>query len=307
MSNTSSTETNDQLNERNNQTLNDIKTLQTNEMDLYSRLNNDKLTPEQKEQLMNQINQISQMRLSLYSTIKTMYDSAIQNASQSSNTMNQQMTAIKVIEDELNESKKKLNMIESQKNNKLRLVQINTYYGKQYDAYKSIMQIVVFTCIPIIILSILGNKGIIPDIVNTILVSIIIVIGSVLIGYLMIDLYNRDNMNFDEYNLYFNKSDAPSNSTTTDSSSSSDPWATTVKTCIGNECCDPSLSVYDPITNKCIPIKSTTTTSTTTEEAMISGHLSKYAFDVKAPVVSLCNKTNPKPSNSSELSLYARI
>jgi hypothetical protein len=233
------------------------------------------------------------MRIELYATLKDMYSYYQQDVSDSRNIMNQQMVSIDVIENELNDSKRRLNLLESQKNNKIRLVEINTYYGKQYDAHKEIMQIVAIICIPVLILSVLANKGILPPRLNTLLIGIISIIGLFIIGAKIIDLSNRDNMNFDEYDWYFNKDEAPTTSTEEDTNTSgSDPWETPTYTCSGAECCYEN-STYDEIQNKCIPNaqynanqatstsdSSSTTTSSETEAFTV---LSKYAYSANFP------------------------
>ena len=166
------------------------------------------------------------------------------------------MVSVDVIENELNDSKRRLNLLEEQKNNKIRLVEINAYYGKQYNAHKEIMQIIVIMCIPILFLNILANKGVIPSKLNILINIIIIVFGLTIIGYNIIDITNRSNMNFDEYSWYFNKANAPaltpitSDMETTDSNL--DPWGIPTFTCIGAECCNDN-STYDETQNKCIP------------------------------------------------------
>jgi hypothetical protein len=175
-------------------------------------------------------------------------------------------------------------------------VEINTFYGKQYDAHKQIMQIVVIVCIPVLILTVLANKGLIPPKISSLLTGIIIIIGLFIIGAKIIDLSNRDNMNFDEYDWYFNKDEAPTSSSEVDSSSSSDPWATPTYTCTGAECCYDN-STYDETQNKCIPTAqynanqakneatttTTTTSSTDTSETEAFTVLSKYASSANFP------------------------
>ena len=244
----------DNLQERNEQSLNDIKTLQTTEMKLYDSLENQSLSSDQKQQIIDRINQISQMRINLYANLKNMYSNYQQNVSSSRNILNDQLVSIDVIENELNDSKRRLNLLESEKNNKIRLVEINTYYSKQYNAHKEVMKTIVYICIPVLILTILANKGIVPLQLNILLSGVIIIIGVILIGYQILDLSNRDNMNYDEYNWYFDKNNADASLTSTDSSgtsSSSDPWATTASTCIGAECCN-DKTTYDETQNKCI-------------------------------------------------------
>jgi len=241
----------DNLQERNDKLLNNIKTLQTTEMKLYASLENQQLTYDQKQQIIDQINKTSQTRINMYAVLKDSYSNYQENVSTSRNTLNDQMVAIDVIENELNNSKRRLNYLQEEKSNKLRLVGINTYYGKQYNAHKEIMKTVVFICIPVLILTILANKGILPGQVNLLLSGIIIIIGSILIGYKIIDLFNRDNMNFDEYNWYFNKNNIDTSLTNT-SGSNFDPWAMIQTTCIGAECCDDN-NTYDSVQDICIP------------------------------------------------------
>jgi len=274
--------------------LNDIQSLQVLEQELFSNLEtNPKLTLDEQQQIVQKINQISQMRINLYASLKDMYSYYQQDVSDSRNTMNQQMVSVDVIENELNDSKRRLNLLEAQKNNKIRLVEINTFYGKQYDAHKQIMQIVAIICIPVLILTVLANKGILPPKLNTLLIGIIIIIGLFIIGAKIIDLSNRDNMNFDEYNWYFNKDEAPTTSTEEDTNTSgSDPWETPTYTCSGAECCYEN-STYDEEQNKCIPNaqynanqatstsdNSNTTSSSETEAFTV---LSKYASSANFP------------------------
>jgi len=298
----------DNLQERNQQVLDNISQLQTQEKELYTSLDDPNLTSEQKQQIINKINEISTIRLNLYSGIQDMYSYYQQNVSSSRSTLGQEMTAIDIIENELNESKKRLNLIQDQKYNKLRLVEINTYYGKRYNAHTNLMKTIVFTCIPLIILAILANKGILPSQLYRVLSAIVIIIAVIILGRQIIDLTNRDNMNWDEYNWYFNPNDAP----TGDGSQATDPWALPTATCIGSACCYDG-STYDDIKNICVPndiyaqeypptttdgsttttTTTTTTDGTTTTESFMSGQiLGKYAT-VPVKAMSLSNNIMP--------------
>lgn len=239
----------DSLQERNQQVLNNISQLQTQEKELYASLDDVSLSSEQKQQIINRINEISQMRMNLYAGLKDMYSYYQQNVSGSRTTLNQSIAAVDVLENELNQSKIRMNLIEDQKYNKLRLVEINTYFGKRYNAHATLMKTVVLICIPVIILTVLGNKGILPPNLYKLLVVIILVIGGLLIGLQLIDMSNRDDMNWDEYTWYFDKSKAPSD---TSKGSPGDPWGSVSVTCIGSACCYDGSS-YDSEKNICVP------------------------------------------------------
>jgi len=239
----------DNLQERNQQVLNNISQLQTQEKQLYDSLDDVTLSSDEKQQIINKINEISQMRLNMYASMKDMHSFYQKNVSASRSTLGQEVSAINILENELNDAKIRMNLLEDQKYNKLRLVEINTYYGKRYNAHSHLMKTIVIMCIPIIILAILANKGILPSNLYMILTGIILIIGAILIGMQLIDMSNRDNMNWDEYNWYFNKSDAP---TDTSDGSSSNPWATSSMTCVGSACCYDG-STYDDQKNICVP------------------------------------------------------
>jgi hypothetical protein len=281
----------DNLQEKNQQVLNNISQLQLQEKQLYDSLNDITLTTDQKQQIINKINEISQIRMNMYSGIKDMYSYYQKNVETSRTTLSQELLAIDILENELNQSKRRLNALEDEKANKLRLVEINTYYGKRYNAHTKLMKIIVITCIPIIILSVLANIGFLPSKLYTFLTGIVIVIGGIFVGLELIDFSNRDNMNWDEYNWYFDKSQAPSPSSTTidEGSSSTDPWETPTAVCVGSACCYDG-STYDEQQNICVPTQiynkenpdtSTSATDSTTETF---NTLEKYANTQDKPV-----------------------
>jgi hypothetical protein len=139
-------------------------------------------------------------------------------------------------------------MLEEETYNKLKIVEINTYYGKSYNAHAGLMKSIVFFCIPILILSFLLNREILPQSVGIILISIIIVWAVISITRQIFDMINRDNMNYDEYNWRFNAATAPKGNI----GPVTDPWASVSELCIGSECCNEG-STYDSTKNLCIP------------------------------------------------------
>jgi len=270
----------DSLQERNQQVLNNISELQNQEKELYNSLDNVTLSSEQKQQIINRINEISQMRVNLYAGLKDMLSFYQQDVSASRTTLGQSVAAIDILENQLNEAKIRLNLIEDQKMNKLRLVQINTYFGDRYNAHSKLMKTIVFICIPVIILAVLANKGILPPNIYRLLVVIILVAGAIIIGLQLVDMSNRDDMNWNEYNWYFDKSQAPSDTT---EGTASDPWETSTMTCIGSACCYQG-STYDSEKNICVPnaiYKAQHPESTETTETFKG--LGKYGY---APVKS---------------------
>jgi len=287
------------MNERSEQTLTDIQGLQVIEKELYANLekNNGEnvLSPDEKTQIINKINEISQMRINLYATLKNNYSFYQKNVSSVRNTLQEQSQAVNIVEQELNESKKKLHLLEDEKYNKLRLVEINTYYGKSYNAQAAIMKIIVAVCIPVLILAILSNNQIIPKIWYGLLASIVIIIGVVLIGYIMLNLYNRSKTNFDEYEWKFNPGDIQPSGTT--SSNTSSPWSIASITCVGEMCCSDGM-YYDTVAEKCEigTDPNAGTTSTTTDP--VTG-ITTTATSPSTTTTATVSSTSPATSSNS--------
>ena len=258
--------------ENNEQILNDIQSLQQMEQQLFSNLeSNPNLTPAQQQQIIEKMNQLSNMRVNLYQTLSGV-NNYFQNALNTSvGSLKQQVVAIGIVESELNKAKRRLEILEEEKNNKIRLVEINTYYGDKYAEHAQLMKIIIFTLIPIIILGFLNNKGILPGTIFNILLIIISVIGAYFFWRRFASIITRDNMNYQEYDWYFDPNNAP-----TGSSSSSDPWASDSNygTCIGDACCSDGLT-YDASMNQCVPSTTTTTTTTTSTESFVNQMLTK--------------------------------
>jgi hypothetical protein len=115
----------------------------------------------------------------------------------------------------------------------------------------------------------LNNKGILPNMLYYILLVIIAVIGSYFFWVRFASSIMRDNMNYQEYNWYFDPNSAPSGS-----ASSSDPWLSNSipGTCIGQSCCSDGQT-YNSKINQCVG------TSTVSEsfitESMVNDVLTK--------------------------------
>jgi hypothetical protein len=278
----------DNLNDKNEQTLNYITQLQQQELALYKSLDKSDLSVEEKQTIINKINEISQIRLNLYGSIKDLLDTYKQNTSDSRDILKQQLVAVKIMENELESAKNTLNNIDEQKATKIRLAEINTYYGKQYGAHKTLLKTIILFCIPIIILAVLRNWGLLPSMIYSFLVGIVIIFCVIVVGYQLIDMYSRDNMNWDEYDWYFDPSKV-STSTTDTTSSDTNPWKEFNITCVGAECCVEG-TVFDQTLNKCVIMNQDSSSS---QEAFTA--LDKYA---RMPVKTegFNNKVLPKKS-----------
>lgn len=256
--------------------LGDIQTLQQMETELFNKIERDSsLTPQQQTAIVDQINKLSTMRSNLYSTLREInnfYESAM---SSSTGTLQQQTAAINIVETELNRSKARLKALKMDRNNKIRLVEINTYYGEKYAEHSSLMRIIIFTLIPIIILTIIYNTGILPSKIYYIIFIIIGFIGAWYFWQTYASIITRDNMNYDTYNWNFNPDTAPKST----SGDTTDPWASIGGgTCVGEYCCSTGQT-YDETLNQCVGASVITATESfennKSEEDKINDSLTK--------------------------------
>ena len=149
------------------QTLGNIKNLQQMERDMYTKLDtsigNKSLSKTEQDAIIKKINELSEMRINLFQSLKDNYSYLSGNVANTRNDLVNQIATVGVIENELNNAKQTLTTLESEKSNKLRMVEINTYYSKRYEAQADIMKWLVLLCVPLLVLAVLMNKGIIPS------------------------------------------------------------------------------------------------------------------------------------------------
>lgn len=262
----------------NEQLLNEIQTLQQLEQRIFNNLeSNPNLTSEQQQKLIDQMNNFSNMRINLYQTLSNVnnfFENALNN---SVGSLKQQATAISIVENELNKSKERLELLEEERNNKFRMIEINTYFGEKYAEHTTLMKILICILIPVVILSLLHKKGILPQSIYYGLIVLVSLIGGYFFWKRFMSIVMRDNMNYQEYNWAFYP---PSTSNATTTSTSSDPWLSTSShgTCVGDSCCSSGLT-YDTTTNQCVNASANTTSTTTesfiTTETMVNNILTK--------------------------------
>ena len=295
---------NTNMDENNEQILSDIKILQDQEQQLYTKLqdkvSSNSITPEEQSQISNKINELYQMRLNLYSILKNTYSVYEENIQNTENTLKDQKFAIDIIEKQLGKERARLAKLEANKFNKLRLIEFNSSYAAQYQAQTKILKTIAFWCLPLIVIILLSKQGLIPNGIANVLIALCILIGGSMVIYMIIDSLNRDNMNYNEYDWNFNASNVDSS---TSDSNPIDPWERpNIGQCVGAMCCSDNQT-YDSDLNKCVD------NTDSSQEAFVNLNLSKYAMSSNA---SASNKGNIHVNNkiegfTSDMSQYVSI
>jgi len=192
------------------QIIEQISKLQTLESQKYDSLNALLISNPTPDNIANQkaivqdISDLSSLRSTLFDALIKATDNDLKINSTLTDNVNANQAIVKLKEADLAAQRNAL-LAESQStDNKLKMVDINTYYHKQYTARVKIMKLIVLLCFIIIFFVVLMHLGWLPQEFVTVLVVIILFAGSLYIGSLIYDMYQRSNINYDEYNWDFN-------------------------------------------------------------------------------------------------------
>ena len=198
------------LEEKHQSTIKNIRELQEMEKYMYenlAKLTNEGGSDSQEEQIVKRISELTQMRVNLFDSLKDQYTDAASDLNNSRRSLRDQILSVEVVEEELKETKKNYATLLNNKNNKVRMVEIGTYETERYNAHIDVLKIISLTSLIVIVLSILFHKDFIPGRIVSILLVITISIGIILAIRKIIDLANRSNMVYDQYNWNTNHSE----------------------------------------------------------------------------------------------------
>ena len=131
----------------NTQLLDDIQKLQQLEQSLFSKLQNEMagMSLDEQLKLIDKINSISDMRINLYTTLNGLNGYFKGITANSHDVLTNQTEAVLIVERELNLAKEKLRKIEGQQTSKMRMIQINDYYGKMYSERTEFLKTLLLT------------------------------------------------------------------------------------------------------------------------------------------------------------------
>jgi hypothetical protein len=187
------------------------------------------------------------------SLINNFYNNGLKSMQQ---IQDQQKKASDIITSQTEINDKRVDSIKTEQNNKMRLVEINSYYSKKYKAQSEIMKIIILVSVISLILWIVDSKQLlpIPSFVFTILISLSVTIGLVVIFYKCYYLILRNNVDYDQIDFDIPLDKLPAINTDPNrklrgptggigSSSSSDG-------CKNDECCPPGFA-YNNELNFC--------------------------------------------------------
>lgn len=229
--------------------------------------------------LIADINQISQSRQALFNTIADKANLLQAGLANSRVDLVAQLTLLKVVENQLNDAKATLEALQIRNETKIRLVQINTYYGKRYESQTKLMKMIIFICVPVLILLILKKKSLLPELVANLTVGIILAVGAFFIILNIWDIFTRSNMDFDEYDWKYGRPEAQAPSIWQYNKDNffkvNNPFKnlfSNLGLCVGETCCADGMT-FDENKQKCIIKQNKTVTQGFTTKNGLNGSI----------------------------------
>jgi hypothetical protein len=153
--------------------------------------------------LIDDITQLTNIRSQLFDTLLLHAQNNMKVNDALNANVQDKHTIVTLKENDLNARKAAIAALNQETENTQRMVDINVYYKKQYEARVNIMKYIVLLCFLVIFFVVLSNLGWLPQEMVIVLVVIIILAGGLYIGSLVYDAYQRSSMNYDEYNWGF--------------------------------------------------------------------------------------------------------
>ena len=185
--------------------LNNIQNLQDNEKRLYSEL--DALPQhsnfERQRAIVAEINQTSMKKIALFKNLYSINALLQQDISRGNDDLAARTEVAKLVENQLEQSKARINSTRSQNINNLRQTEVNHYFSDRYQAYGSVFQNIILVCVALIIIAVLRRRYILSSRVSNLLAAIAILVGLGLVLPAFYDIDSRNNMVFSEYDFEF--------------------------------------------------------------------------------------------------------
>jgi hypothetical protein len=215
----------------------------------------------QQKVLISDIAQLTNIRSQLFNTLLL----HAQNNVNMNDTMNANVqdkhTIVTLKENDLNARKTATAALSQGVENTKRMVDINVYYKKQYEARVVIMKYIVVVCFLVIFFIVLMNLGWLPQEMVIVLVVIIILGGGLYIGSLIYDAYKRSNINYDEYNWGFDSQDSQEMTSSNSNQPTSKKHRSKDRTCRANDSLE---SMYKSVSSSATSIEDSIKSSSTT-------------------------------------------
>ena len=155
-------------------TIDEIAKLQNQENVLLQKLDQGNGNPENN---ISMINNLTSFRMHLFDSLEKRYNDFKDLGGDTDQRADQNIAMVNIIENNLTQSKKSLENINSTKGGKLRKIEINTYYNQKYQSYIEILYLMIQILIIILVLGLVRKTGFVPSNIMNAVLSIVCILG----------------------------------------------------------------------------------------------------------------------------------
>lgn len=137
---------------------------------------------------------------SLFNSLEAIYQDKQSRLTDNRKQLRDQKTITQILESELGKTETNIGRINSDKQNKIRLVEIGNSETARYEAYTSILKTIVYASIVLIgLIYVKMTFFVVPKNIMNLLIALVIVYALFSVMYGMFDIYSRDSYNFNKY------------------------------------------------------------------------------------------------------------
>ena len=161
-------------------------------------MNNSQLSVDDKNKALDRLDNINRAKQDMLQELDNNVSLFVDRFNNTNTNKINQQANLNIVNEELKRTKEKSELYRGEINNKMRNVQINTFYQKKYNSEISLLKFIIMVCIVLISISVGKKVGFFSDAAYSLLVGIIIFLGLIRTLYLIYDIIIRDKTNFDE-------------------------------------------------------------------------------------------------------------
>ena len=193
----------EQLGEKHKVTIKNLKDLQSVEQYMFKNLRDlNKSSPSaaaDTETIKTRLNELSAMRMALFTQLKNMYQTAQTETSNSRSNLADQITMTNVVDNELDNATKELEALKQERLNKKRLVELGEYEYDRYTSHKNIFKVIAYGALGVLLMTLLMGQPWFPSIIGIGCICLIIAVVIITIAGRMLNNFSRNNLNWDKF------------------------------------------------------------------------------------------------------------
>ena len=152
-----------------------------------------------RESILQQINDIVEIRMNLFKKIRNDYTESQQNLAVQSQDLANQKKLVDLVEDELNTIRKNVNHQSTKRDTQLRMVEIGNYQFQKYQAHKALIKVIFYCTIIILLASVLIQIDLLPSFLGSSIIAVTFVACCIIVIWKLSDMYSRSNMNYNQF------------------------------------------------------------------------------------------------------------